>query len=145
MYELTVEIDGVQVSGTNRMRSTVLHPDFEVFRVSLEEILRERTPNKYNDNQLNQARKEYLCNWVLDNPSNRNLKKVPCSQYFALNEAEDYEALRNRIRNSAKTKGGIDKMVLLIRAHLQLSRGERTDSEYQDTEVTLPLPSMFIY
>jgi hypothetical protein len=145
-HELQVEINGVQVSNNNTTRQIILGPEFEEFNVVLEERLRQRTPNKYSDHQLESATKEYLCNWVTDNQSNKNLKKVPVSQYYALNETEDYKALRHRIRNSMKTKGGLDKMVLLIRAHLQIgTRGEGTESGNQDTEVTFALSPLYIY
>jgi len=45
-----------------------------------------------------------------------------------------------------KTKGGLDKMVLLIQAHLQIgTRGEGTESGNQDTEVTFALSPLYIY
>jgi hypothetical protein len=43
-------------------------------------------------------------------------------------------------------QGGLDKMVLLIRAYLQIgTRGEGTESGNQDTEVTFALSPLSIY
>src|SRR5579859_2067246 len=147
-HELQVEINGVQVSNNNTTRQIILGPEFEEFMSFLKKsFVRGHPTSTVTINSNLQQKNTFATGLRIINRTkpSRNLK-VPVSQYYALNETEDYKALRHRIRNSMKTKGGLDKMVLLIRAHLQIgTRGEGTESRSQDTKVPFALSLHSIY